>query len=129
MISNFYAFIHSFFFFLFFFFFFSEGNFRVTVNSVIVEDHYTKSSKFRKIIQPVDSSFSSSSFTTTTTTTTNNNTTALVPLKGGEGEGEGEREPWFCVDFSLHPLDVVADYIFKLKVFFFSFFFHFFFFC
>ena len=78
----------------------------MTVNSVIVEDHYTKLSQFRKIIQPVESSFSSSS--------------SLVPLKEGKKEGEEKKggEPWFCVDFSLHPLDVVADYIFKLKVFF-----------
>jgi hypothetical protein len=64
-----------------------SGHFNVTVDSVLVEDHYTKSSKFRKILQP---------------------------LQKNEGGSGGEN--WFSLNFYIRPLDDVADYKLSLKV-------------
>jgi len=62
------------------------GHFDATVESVVVEDHHTKSSKFRKVIRPIDTD-------------------------GGE-----RKENWFSIHFFIRPLEDVADYKLILKV-------------
>jgi hypothetical protein len=65
------------------------------VGSVVVEDRFTKSSKFRKIIQPIISE----------------------GVNGGSKESEGENvEPWFTMCFAIRPLDDAIDYKLNLNV-------------
>ena len=62
----------------------------MTVDSVLVADHYTKSSKFRNILQPLE--------------------------KDGVRRSSDDSEKWFSLQFSIRPLDDVADYKLSLRV-------------
>lgn len=82
--------------FIFLFWFCFSGYFDVTVDSVLVEDHYTKSSKFRKILQPLHKQ------------------TSNIPEE--EEEEKSSQEKWFSLNFQIRPLEDISDYKLSLRI-------------